>query len=61
MRITVKRGRVTRKFLLVESPFPKRGDVITLHNVDYIVTKTQDEKILIRFGAENGRLKQVFP
>ena len=60
-RITVQHGKITRKFLLIDPPFPNLGDAITIGRVDYIVTKIADEKLYLRFAIEKGKLRQVFP
>lgn len=60
-RITMKRGKMTKKLLLVGGPCPKIGDELTLEGVAWFVTKVKDEEIFAEFSTAGGKLKQVFP
>lgn len=62
IRITMKRGTISKKLLITEGTIPRIGDEITMNGVSWFVTKTKEEKILATFQPQpNGKLKQVFP
>lgn len=61
VRITMKRGSVSKKLLITEGVAPRIGDEITLDGVGWFVTKVKEEKILAVFEPKAGKLKQVFP
>ena len=60
-RVWLKRGKVTRKLLLVAPPWPDKGDEVTLNGEPWFVIRIKDEKIVAAFDREGNKLRQVFP
>src|ERR1700752_5339105 len=48
-RVWLKRGKISRKLLLVAPPFPEKGDEITLNGQGWFVVKIKEEKVLAAF------------
>ena len=61
LRITLKRGKKRRSFVLMDGPRPDPGDVCTINGEDWIVIKSEETQILASFSAKRGKLKKVFP
>lgn len=61
VRITMKRGLISKKLLVTEGVVPRIGDEITLEGVSWFVTKLKEEKVLAVFRPEGRKLTQVFP
>lgn len=60
-RVWLKRGKVTRKLLLVVPPYPEKGDELTIDGEAWFVARIQDEKIIAAFDRDGNKLRQVFP
>jgi hypothetical protein len=58
-RITVKRGKVSRKFVLTAPPFPRVDDEITIDGVEWFVSRVADTEVIgklpIAFACAEGR------
>ena len=62
LRITLKRGKNRRTFVLTDGPRPDIGDICTLNGEDWTVTKAEETPIIVAsFSTKGGKLKQVFP
>jgi hypothetical protein len=45
-RITVKRGKISRKFVLTAPPFPRVDDEVTIDGVEWSVSRVVDTKVI---------------
>ena len=60
-RVTLQYGTTKRKLLLVDPPYPERGEILTIEGQNWLVKKITDEKVIFEFTTEGGKLRQVFP
>jgi len=61
VRITMKRGKISKKLLVTEVVIPCVGDEVTWDGDSWFITKAKEEKILAAFRPVGKKLKQVFP
>ncbi len=61
VRLTLKLGKVKRKIVATNPPFPSVGDLVTIDGQDWPVVKAQKTQVVFEFERLGKRLKQVYP
>lgn len=62
IRVTAKRGKTKRSFILEKEPFPEVGDVLTLPDkTDWDVVAVKKCKALLYVDFPKATAKKVFP
>jgi hypothetical protein len=61
IRMTLRYGKMQRKIVLPDPPYPQLGDTVSIEGKNWTVIQLEHTEVLVKYLYEGGHLRQVVP